>query len=324
MHKELVGQPDLSREEILTKVYIKKALMVNEWALKASSEESYLIAAKHCWDVNISSCHRNGKNDVQGGRSPTSKDNTVVWKHSEKKDWCNRWWPRKYTGRKTPQFPRLCSANERLHSRKKLLFVGYMPESAFMRIFYLLLPEHETEWWPSQFYREKTEFPGRDGEILHRQGPINDETVNGLRTFITRRGASAIWNHRMNHHEQLAATELSAPITDTLQQVTTVNSIKPHPLRAESKLSVWPAKNWPPYIQTSLENSTQAREEPEHRTDEPSYWWIHGETSEKKPLEGKPHDFPLNKSVKVWADLTFIRQKASWITFTRILVRSKR
>lgn len=30
-----------------------------------------------------------------------------------------------------------------------------MPESAFMRIFYLPLPEHETEWWPSQFYREK-------------------------------------------------------------------------------------------------------------------------------------------------------------------------
>lgn len=81
----------------------------------------------------------------------------------------------------------------------------------------------------------KTEFPGRDGGILRTLVPINGWTVNGWGTFVTQRGPSAIWNHCMNHREQLASIELSVPIRDILQQVVTmVNDIKQHPLRAES------------------------------------------------------------------------------------------
>lgn len=151
--------------------------------------------------------------------------------------------------------------------------------------------------WPSfTIIWRKTEFPGRDGVILHWWGPNNGGTVNGLRTFVTQWGPSTIWNHCMNHCEQLASSELSVPIIDILQQVITMgNYIKPRPLPAQSQLSLWLAENWPSYIcnrHFRKTKQTQAWEEPEYYSDKPSYWWIQEETSERKPLEGKRHAFP--------------------------------
>lgn len=64
-------------------------------------------------------------------------------------------------------------------------------------------------WRPSQFYGEKQNSLGGMVGFLRRRGPSNGGTVNGLRTFITRWGPSAIWNHCMNHREQLVSAELS-------------------------------------------------------------------------------------------------------------------
>jgi hypothetical protein len=55
----------------------------------------------------------------------------------------------------------------------------------------------------------------------------------GLCTLVMNGSPSAIWMHCMMHGEQLEAKELSTELGDILQQVTsTVNDIKPHPLRA--------------------------------------------------------------------------------------------
>lgn len=145
-----------------------------------------------------------------------------------------------------------------------------------MKTFCLSLPERDTAQWPSfTIIWRKTEFPGRDGVILHWWGPINGGTVNGLRTFVTQWGPSTIWNHCMNHCEQLASSELSVPIIDILQQVITMgNYIKPRPLPAQSQLSLWLAENWPSYIcnrHFRKTKQTQAWEEPEYYSDKPSY-----------------------------------------------------
>lgn len=120
-----------------------------------------------------------------------------------------------------------------------LTFVRYMQENAIHeRILYSLpLPEHETAqamYNVLHDYMEKNRIPRERMVGFCTDGaPSMAGRRGGVRTLITQRAPSAIWNHCLIHSEQLASKEVSAPIADVLQQaVTMVNYIRPHPLRA--------------------------------------------------------------------------------------------
>ena len=120
-----------------------------------------------------------------------------------------------------------------------LTFVRFMQENAIHEdiLYCLPLSEHETAqamYDVLHNFMEKNVIPWERMVGFCTDGALSMAgRQSGLRTLITQRAPSALWNHCMIHREQLASKELRASVADVLQQVVTmVNYIKPHPLRA--------------------------------------------------------------------------------------------
>ena len=230
-HKEYVGKPksffekkhaELNRQ----RVYFKKAMTVNERALKASFEVSYLVAKamkphtigetlilSAAIEMVKTMC---GEGEAQKLKTIPLSDNTVKRRIDAIANDQERTLTERL--RNSPAYALQMDVSTEGKNAHALTFVRYMQENAIHEdiLYCLPLPEHETAkamYDVLHSYMEKNNIPWERMVGFCTDGaPSMAGRRAGLRTLIVELAPSVVWNHCMIHREQLASKELSVQV----------------------------------------------------------------------------------------------------------------